>query len=263
MPKFTLLQIVQDILSDMSSDTVNSIDDTEEATQVAQIVQSTYNSMLTNRNWPHTKRTIQLTAYADGTKPTHMYLPQNVKELVTVSYNKQKHTSPRILYEPVRFKENDDFLRLANLNDSTQATTQLVTDPSGIQLLIKNNKAPDFWTSFDDTTMVFDSYDSTIDSTIQTSKTQVLAYITPVFSMTDGYTPDLPEEAFMALIEEAKSRAMFRLKATQDIKAEQESTRQQKWLSRKSWRTHGGIRYENYGRKSRKGDRDPTFRNEN
>ncbi len=44
--KYTLLEIVQEILSDMDSDEVNSIDDTTESEQVATIVKSTYLSMM-------------------------------------------------------------------------------------------------------------------------------------------------------------------------------------------------------------------------
>ncbi len=50
----------------------------------------------------------------------------------------------------------------------------------------------------------------------------------------------------------------------QDIKSEQEATRQQRWLSRKDWTVAGGIRYPDYGRKrNRYASRDATFRNEN
>lgn len=260
--KQTLLKIVQDILSDMNSDNVNSINDTDEALQVAQIVQSTFNSIISNRNWPHTKKLVQLTPYSDSTKPTHMKLSDGIKEFVTISYNKQKLGTTRILYEPVRWREPDEFLRFVNMENSDNANVITVVDPTGIQLLIRNNKAPDFWTSFDDTTLVFDSYDSAIDSTLQASKTQCIAYVMPTFSMQDDFIPDIPDEAFAMLVEEAKSRAMLRLKQTVDTKAEQESVRQQKWLSRKAWRAHGGIHYDDYGRKSRKYYKDPTFRNE-
>lgn len=263
MAKQTLLEIVQDIVSDMSGDAINSIDDTEESGQVAQIVKSTYNAIISNRNWPHTKRLIQLVPYADSTKPTHMRLPADVKEFVTISYNKQRPGTTRLLYEPVRWKEPDDFLRFSNLENNDSDFIVVVTDPTGVQLLIKNNKQPDYYTSFDDDTIVFDSYDVDIDSTLQASKTQALAYITPTFLMTDTYIPDLPEEAFMVLVNEAKSVCFLRLKQTQDIKAEQESVRQQKWMSRKDWRVHGGIKYDDYGRRGRKYRKDPTFRNEN
>lgn len=260
--KLSLLDIVQDIMSDMNSDAVNSIDDTEESQQVAQIVKSTFLSIITNRNWPHTKTLTQLIPYGDNTKPTHMKLADDVKELISISYNKQKASTTRLLFEPVRWKEPDDFLRLANLNNNDDATTQVVVDPSGVTLLIKNNKAPDFYTTFDDSTIVMDSYDSTVDNTLQASKTQALAYINPGFEMSDDYIPDIPEEAFAALLAESKSRAMLTLKEIQNIKSEQDSINQQRWLSRKAWKVHGGIKYPDYGRRSRKWHKDPTFRNE-
>ena len=46
----SLLEIVQTILLDMSGDEVNSIQDTEEALQVASIVQNTYLAMMSNTN---------------------------------------------------------------------------------------------------------------------------------------------------------------------------------------------------------------------
>ena len=49
--KYTLLEIVQEILSDMDSDEVNSIDDTVESQQVASIVRSAYMAIMSNRNW--------------------------------------------------------------------------------------------------------------------------------------------------------------------------------------------------------------------
>ena len=42
MAKLTVLEIVQNILSDLNSEEVNSISDTIEADQVAEIVKTTY-----------------------------------------------------------------------------------------------------------------------------------------------------------------------------------------------------------------------------
>jgi hypothetical protein len=74
----------------------------------------------------------------------------------------------------------------------------------------------------------------------------------PTWSHVDNAVPNLPEEAFPALVEEAKSTAFLALKQTANQKAEQKASRQQRWLSRKAWSAHGGIRYDDYGRKSRK-----------
>lgn len=266
MAKSTLLEIVIDILNDMDSDAINSIDDTEEAGQVAQIVKSTYDAMIASRDWPHTKRIINLTAYSDNTLPTHMKITDNIKEMISIFYDKRKLTDTRLRYEEVKWKDPDDFLRFTNGRNSDNTNIQIVTDPSGVKLLIENDTSPSYYTSFDDETIIFDSYDSAIDNTIQSTKTQARAYVIPDFIISDDAVPDLPLEAFPALIEEAKSKAMFKLKQYQDSKAEQESKRQQSWLSRKAWTVNGGIKYPNYGRKRNRQDlrrSEPTFRNEN
>jgi 6-pyruvoyl-tetrahydropterin synthase len=262
--KPNLLEITQEILSDMDSDVINSIDDTDEATQVAQIVKSTFEAMISNRNWPHTARLINLVASTDNTLPTHMTIAEDVKEFISVFYDKRKSTETRLRYDEVKYKGPDDFLRYTNNRDSTNSNILTITDPSGILLLIQDDKAPSFYTSFDDNTLVFDSYDSAVDTTLQSSKTQARAFVIPTFELSDTHIPDLPTEAFSALIEEAKSKAQFKLKQMQDIKSEQEASRQQRWLSRKAWRVHGGIRYPDYGRKRRApyNYRDVTFKDE-
>lgn len=263
MAKMTLLEIVQDALSDMTSDVINSIDDTEEAQQVAQIVKSTFLAFMSNRNWPHTRQLVNLIASTDSDRPTHMTLDDEIKEMISVFYDKKRVGDTRLLYQEVDWKDPDDFLRLTNSRNSDNANILTVTDPSGVVLLIQNDKAPRYYTSFNDTSLVFDSWDNAVENTLQANKTQARAYVTPVFEMDDEYVPDLPEEAFSAFIEEVKSRAQFKLHSVQDIKSEQESKRQQTWLSRKAWKVAGGVRYPDYGRRGRRYHRDATFKDQN
>lgn len=260
MAKQSLLEIVQAILSDMDSDVVNSIDDTEEATQVAQIVKGTFDAMIANRNWPHTARMINLVPSSDNNFPVYMSFNEDVKEMISIFYDKRRDGDTRLRYEEVVYKQPDDFLRYTNMRDSDSSNTMVVLDPSGVQLLISDNKAPSYYTSFDDQNLIFDSYDIGVDSSLQASKTQARAFVIPEFQMIDEYIPDLPLEAFPALIEEATSKAQFKLRQMNDTKSEQEAQRQQRWLSRKAWQVKGGIKYPDYGRRNRKWYRDPTFR---
>ena len=257
--KMTLLDIVQDILNDMDGDEVNSIDDTFESQQVAQMVKSTFYAMMSNRNWPHLKRPIQLSASGDPALPTHMSLDQDVTELSFINYNKAKAGETRKKYQPVQWLAPDDFLVRINRLNNDADNIDVITDPTGVELLIRNDLAPSHYTSFDDTNLVFNSYDSSVDTTLQSSKVQAHAYVSPQWLAEDGFTPDLPDEAFTALLEEAKSRASIKLKQQEDPKAEQESRRQQRWLSRKSWRVSGGIQYPNYGRNGGKSSTNPYF----
>lgn len=252
MAKLTLLEMVQDILSDMNSDEVNSIDDTPDSLQVAQIVKSSYFELIGNKNWPHLRELITLEASADNNKPTHMKVPELIKELQWIKYNKRDVDDTRNKYEDVKFLYPDEFLDLTNAYNDSLAEVDIITDFSGVVFNIKNDEAPTFWTSFDDDYVVFNSYDNEVDTTLQSSKTQCSAFREPSWSMVDGFIPDLPSEAFPALLADAKSACFMRLKQMPDQKSEQQALRQRSWLSRKAWRTSGGIRFPNYGRRGLK-----------
>lgn len=250
--KQTLLDITRLILNEMDSDDVNSISDTVEAMQVASVIKGCYLEMVSNRNWPHLRKLTQVHHSGTPVLPTHLKLPENTTEMVFFKYNKTKGEDGRIQYEDVIYKHPDDFLRLvSSVNPNTQNIDRVV-DPSGITLIIKNNRAPMYWTSFDDLYLVCDSYDRDVDDALQKAKTQCLIYEAPAWVHLDSAVPDLPSEAFAALIEESKSTAFLTLKQMANEKAEQKATRQQRWLSRKAWRASGGVRYDNYGRSSKK-----------
>lgn len=254
MAKLSLLDIVQDIANDLETDEINSINDTVESLQISQIVKTTYFEMMANRNWPHLKRTFQLDATVTTT-PTHMKLPVDVKEVVVLSYNTKKVTDTKAKYQYITYLENEEFLRKMNNLNSDNSNIDIITDVDGIDLIIRNDKAPEWYTSFDDEHVVFDSYDNAVDTLLQTSKTQVIGYISPSWTNSDTFVPDLPEEAFPALIEEAKSTAFVVLKQAANEKAEQKAQRQHRWLSRKAWRVSGGVRYPNFGRRTTLGSR--------
>lgn len=259
--KYSLIEIVSDILNDIDGDFVQRIEDTDEALQVAQIVKSTYQAMMSNRNWPHTARAVTLVPFSDNEHPTHMSINENIKELISVFYDTSRNGDWRLNYTQMKYADPDAFLRHSNNRNSNYTNTRLITDPSGIKFMIGTNEPPRFYTSFNDKDIVFNSYDSMVDSTIQASKVQARAYIIPAFEMTNDFIPDLPDEAFSALIEEAKSKAATKIAQRQDVKAEQEATRQQRWLSRKAWKTHEKDIYPyNYGRGHGRYRKDPTFR---
>jgi hypothetical protein len=245
----TLLEIVQSILSDMDGDEVNSIDDTEESIQVARIVRSNYNAMMSNTNWPHTRRALTLVGRASSSFPTHMKTKEDLKELISVSYNVAGNDETRKIYKAMKYLDPDQFLYKLNSRNSDDVNVATIIDDSGIELLIATNKAPEYYTSIDDVNLIFDSYDSEVDSTLHTAKMQAQGYIIPAFSMTDSFVPDIPVDAFVLLFERSLSSCQYKLRQFQDVKAEAESTKQSRWLSRKAWTVSGGIKYPNYGRK--------------
>lgn len=246
----TLLEIVVDILNDMDSDLVDSITDTEEAYQVAQIVKTTYEEIINDRYWPHLSTLTTLTASGDATKPTHMTINDDIQAVEWLKYNKRTSTDTKDKYVDVEYKEPKEFVELLNARNSSSTNTDSIVDDSGVILFILTDIAPSFYTSFDDSTLVFDAYDSGVDSTLQGSKTQAQVYKEVVFTLSDSFVPDLPAKAFPYLQAEAKSVTFNALRQASNQKEEQRSRRQRTWLAREKWRNNGFTKTPDYGRKA-------------
>lgn len=258
--KKTLLELVQSILTKMDGDEVNSIDDTLESLQVADIVRDTALAMWAKRDWPHLRKTLKFEASASANYPVHIQLPDNVKKMSFINYNKVKQGDTKKLYKPVSYLEPEAFLRRQNALNSDNDNVDVIQDYTGVELLIRTDKAPEYYTSFDDKNIVFDSFDSDVDTTIQNSKIQAMAYTLPSWTHADNYVPDFPEEAFPALYHEALSVCQFTLRQFNDQKAEQEASSQHRWLSRQARNIKQGVKYPDYGRRSAKMRKDPTFK---
>lgn len=82
----TLLEMTQEVLSSLDSDSVNSISDTVESTQVATIIKRKYYDIISRGALPDQQVLIQLTASGDATLPTLMYIPAGVVQIDWIKY---------------------------------------------------------------------------------------------------------------------------------------------------------------------------------
>ncbi len=243
--KMTLLQIVQSILSDMDAEEVNSLSDTTEAEQVASIVRDTYFNIISNRVIPEHKQFIKLVSLSDDTRPTHMKYGSDVQDIEKVWYDTSKDNS--FQYTEVRFVAPLDFIALS---DGMQSDYVEVSDMSaGTKIRVGTNRAPSYYTSFDDEHIVFDSYDSSVDSTIQNSKSRAYGVKVPSFTVTDDtFVPDMDHNYFPLLLNESKSVAMSLLKGGPDPKVEQAARRQRARVQNNKYNTTRTRGLSNYGR---------------
>lgn len=249
MAKMTLLEITQEILSDMNSDEVNSIGDTVEAMQVATIVKRTYFNILNDRLWPSTKSLIKLVPYSDSAHPTHMKLAADSVEIDWVRYDIAGVGEPPN-YQPMIYKPPHEFVQLLLSRDVSDPATQTVLEPSGVPLFIRTDAAPTYYTSFDDETLVFDSFDTAVDSSMQASKIHVYGASEPEWRMEDLFVPVMPAKYFPYLVNEAKSTAFLKIKEVFSQKDDQNAQRQKSWLAQHKHRVDPDRRRPNYGRKS-------------
>ena len=246
----TLLEMVVDILSDSGSDVINSIADTEEAQQVAQILKSTYYEMMAKKNWPHLRKLTQLDTLSDPTLPNVMQVPSETKEIVSIAYDAIKLNGTKSDMTTVEYLEPDVFLAQVNTRDSSKTTVDTVTINDGAKLLIYNDQAPTYWTTFDEFNIIFDAYDSEVETFLINDKTQVVLFKTgDTWVQEDDFIPSLPSEFFPALLAEAKSIAFYVLKQELNEKAEQQSKRQQVAMATKGNVVGMDTSYEGFGRK--------------
>lgn len=251
--RMTWFEIVEDILNDLDSDVVTSWDDTEESRQVSQIMETTYWNLIDGHDWPHLYKPFQLTESSAST-PTHMTIANNVMNIDFVKYNIRSSTDTKDRFSIIPFVRPQEFMHRLDARDSSATNVDQITDASGIFLNIYNDRAPSFYTSFDEETIVFDAYDSDVETYLRTTKTQCYGKIYPTLTVTDGFYVDLPTEAFSYFLNEAKSTAAIVLKQQQHPKAEQHSITQRRRMAQQAWKINEnmGIRYPNYGRRSRK-----------
>lgn len=231
MTKQTLLELTQEVLSSLDGDEVNSISDTTESAQVATIVRRVYYDIISRSNLPEHFDLFELTASGDSLKPTLMYRPARVNQLIWIKYDKimDGETAPN--YQMVDYKDPTSFLAMMdslNTDETDVASFTHTIEGDSITFNYRNDKAPDWWTSFDDYTFVFDSYDAEVDTTLQKNKTKCYGLVDVTWTHNDAFTPDLDAQQFSLLVNEAKSLAWAELKQAQHMKAEQSARRQ--WI---------------------------------
>jgi len=248
--KYSLLDLTQSILSNLNSDEVNSISDTTESMQVAEIIKQTYFNLISRSDLPEHYQLIQLDPSNSVAEPTMMYKPDNVKYIEWLKYYDESQTTSQTgthgintdipvtpntsgvvvpEYKYITILPNKQFIDLVNTFNTQETNVEVLNFTTGSEsykLFFKNDAQPSYCTVIKDYYIVFDSFDQNIDSTLQASKTMAWGQTTPSWEMKDTFIPSLDDQQFPLLLNEAKSLAFLELKQMSHPKAEQESKRQ-------------------------------------
>lgn len=221
----TLLEITQIILSKMDSEEVNSIGDTTESLQVAQEVETTFYELAGGLSVPERNKLISFESLQEPTiRPNYLKTKEVVDNFQFVVYNIGTDEAPE--HKTIKYVTPEDFLRMTM---QTQGSSiMVVEDFDGARFTIKTDNHPTYYTMFNDTHLVFDSFNITVDDTLQESKAYGYGQVLPVFEMRDDYVPDLPTKYFPWLIAEAASMCFINHKQTPNSKEEQRAERQKK-----------------------------------
>lgn len=235
MAKMTLLAMTQNILSALDSDPVSDIDETVESTQVVEIIRESFYELMASRNWGFLRTLTNLTGLGDTSNPTKMQIPNTLNKILWVKYNNVEvaYLTPEDFHDKV----------------SSRTPTSGLVDANGYGLSVD----PSYWTTYDDKYIIFDSRDSSVDNTLQQSKSSVYGVKEATFTLSNVFTPDIPEKMFPLLLSEAKAQAFVNLKQQSNVREERKAQRARVALRNEAWRTEKGEpRFNtrvNYGRK--------------
>ena len=208
MAKITLLEIVQNILNDADSDNVNSINDTVESVQAAMVVRDVYRQIVDLHDLGTLKTVVQLTA-TSGTTPNVMERPEGFHTIEWVKYDKRLTAGGVQNFERVDYMDPGDFLDMVHMRSTSDSNVTAVTLSTGIIIPVVNDQAPQYYTIMDrgSDELVFDSYDSGLETNLQTSKSVAYGTSRPDLTLADATTLALPRH--LETLVQREARAMF------------------------------------------------------
>lgn len=250
-----LLKMTQSILSSMDSDEINDINDTVEAQQVVDIIEQTYNDICAQVDFPDHWDLFELQPSNDVTRPTVMYLPEGVAKLEWLQYDHAESGATSREWRPVLPMERQTFFnRMNSLNSADNNVYQFdyLVKSETFDVRGYNDRAPTYFTTTDNRTLIFDSFDLSQGSTLIGNRTKAYGMRIPVFERVNTFVPQFEPRQFTLFFNEAKAQCFIELKQVQNAKAEQRARRGWVYTSRKKNNTaasgiHSGFT-PNYGR---------------
>lgn len=189
----TVLDIVQDILSAIDSDEVNSIGDTTEAQSATRLVKNVYDNIVDEYGLKSAAVLFHLNSTSPAT-PNVMTLPEGTHSIKWIKYDISSPTDPAD-YATILYMAPDQFMdQVASRSEGTD-----IAISGTIVVRALTDRAPTLWTTFDDISIVFDAYNAEYDSTLQSSKTNCYGESKPILVL-DDTTPIALSPRYISLL---------------------------------------------------------------
>lgn len=251
MAKLTMLQFVQQIGEAIESDEIDELDETIEATMIMNILKQTYEEVLDRRDWEFIKdRVVQLDVMpASDVKINHLLIPPSVTSIQCLRYLSRTGKFVDLTYmQPCEF--------IAQLHGRNPADTNITTVPNddGVPMYILNDKAPTFYTSFDEESIAFDAFESVRGIGNQIADTVIVGNVKPLPNFTEPTaTLPIPERMNSLILNEAIATCNYRLRQTSDPRSERLARRQNIKMRELEPKTQRDTDEVHYGRRTRSG----------
>jgi len=140
-----------------------------------------------------------LDALSDTSRPNYMLLPTDIQKIqeskiyyntsITggLSYKEIEYLSPLKFIERNLSSESDTTIRVEGFDEN--------------KMVVSTNGFPSYCTSFDNKYVVFDSYHSDYDTTLQSSKSKIVASGEEVFYQEDDFIIPIPSHLSEAYLD--------------------------------------------------------------
>lgn len=188
----TLLDTVKTYLNAIDGFMIDSITETDEAYRAARIARDVYLRLFSDvSNFKPHGRVLPLESLADLSKPTHLLIPESVQRIQdsVLEYNLDDE---RTSYYQLTYLQPLEFLRLIRNRTGTDTGAVVVTEDTGSEYVVYNNRQPQHWTSFDDQHIVMDSWNLEESDTVVASRTRMYATVIPTFVLEDDFVVPIP-----------------------------------------------------------------------
>lgn len=243
----TLLEMVQNILSEMSSDNVNSIGDTDESLQVAGFIKDSYYDILESTDeYEFNKQYVRLEGLGDLNAPTKLLIPSNVVKIRNFKYNTRTAEQNSDQWQTLFYQTPEDFMNMVKARGDDTDDIVAIDIGTGVEIFCYNNRAPVYYTSFDQNYIFCDAYDSGVDNTLRDSKTEVYAIMQMPWLLQDTFEPTMPYNLVRTVLNEAKARSYVLLKGDVNPHAENYAKgmkQTSKFTAVKTYKPRGVVRY--------------------
>lgn len=198
--KRTLLQVCQEYLDATSGFYVDSIYDTDESQQVAKLAERVYYKMVQEfPNLLFTMKEMTLDSLSDTTRPNYMLIPTDIQKIQEskIFYNISK--TGQTQYKEITYLPPLKFIEATNKTEGDN--TLVVEGFDENKMVVSTNQFPTYCTSFDNKYVVFDAYHSDYDTTLQSSKSKIVASGEEVFLQEDDFVIPIPSHLSEAYLD--------------------------------------------------------------
>lgn len=253
--KLTLLKAVQKALLATDGFQVNSYHDTSESLDVADIAEDLYYEMANDiRDWTHQSQLVVLESIGQHDRPNYLRMQDQLIRIQDskLKYNVADCIESTVAMQPIQYLHPNEFLKCLCERDDKSDNALVVEDFNRSKYVIYTDCPPKYYTSFDDEHLVFDSFDASLDSTLQSNKVQCFATVIKGFIKEDDAVIPVPTHDVPTYLNMLKNRVSEYFH-TEVLPSDARRARVQMINARLRSKRVGGLgkehRRKNYGRR--------------